>query len=47
MYQPIGHVTIYIGDGMMASAPTEGEPVQVVSVQSFASDIVGATRLVG
>jgi cell wall-associated NlpC family hydrolase len=47
MYQPIGHVTIYIGNGMMVSAPTEGEPVQVVSVQSFASDIVGATRLVG
>jgi cell wall-associated NlpC family hydrolase len=47
MYQPIGHVTIYIGNGMMVSAPTEGENVQVVSVQSFASDIVGATRLVG
>ena len=26
-YQPIGHVTIYIGNGMMVSAPTEGEPV--------------------
>lgn len=46
-YQPIGHVTIYIGNGMMVSAPTEGEPVQVVSLQSFSNDVVGATRLVG
>ena len=44
-YQPIGHVTIYIGDGLMVSAPTEGEPVQVVSVASFDSDLTGATRL--
>jgi cell wall-associated NlpC family hydrolase len=44
-YQPIGHVTIYIGDGLMVSAPTEGEPVQVVSVESFKSDLTGATRL--
>jgi peptidoglycan DL-endopeptidase CwlO len=44
-YQPIGHVTIYIGDGLMVSAPTEGEPVQVVSVASFNSDYTGATRL--
>ncbi len=44
-YQPIGHVTIYIGDGLMVSAPTEGEPVQVVSVASFNSDLTGATRL--
>ncbi|SHG59485.1 Cell wall-associated hydrolase, NlpC family [Jatrophihabitans endophyticus] len=45
MYQPIGHVTIYIGDGMMVSAPTEGQPVEVVPVSSFSSDIVGATHL--
>ena len=44
-YQPIGHVTIYIGDGLMVSAPTEGEPVQVVPVASFNSDYTGATRL--
>ena len=47
MYQPIGHVTIYIGNGMMVSAPEPGENVKVVSVDSFSSDIVGATRLVG
>ncbi|GAB2461453.1 C40 family peptidase [Jatrophihabitans fulvus] len=45
MYQPIGHVTIYIGDGMMVSAPTEGQPVQVVPVSQFSGDIVGATHL--
>jgi cell wall-associated NlpC family hydrolase len=44
-YQPIGHVTIYIGDGLMVSAPTEGEPVSVVPLSSFLSDYVGATRL--
>jgi cell wall-associated NlpC family hydrolase len=45
MYSPIGHVTIYIGDGMMVSAPTEGENVSVVPVSSFSGDIVGATHL--
>jgi cell wall-associated NlpC family hydrolase len=44
-YQPIGHVTIYIGDGMMVSAPTEGENVSVVPLSSFNSDYAGATRL--
>jgi cell wall-associated NlpC family hydrolase len=46
-YQPIGHVTIYIGNGMMVSAPEPGEDVQVVSTASFADDFTGATRLVG
>ncbi|MGH8862193.1 MAG: NlpC/P60 family protein [Jatrophihabitantaceae bacterium] len=46
-YQPIGHVAIYIGDGMMVSAPQPGENVQVVSLQDFANDYTGATRLVG
>jgi cell wall-associated NlpC family hydrolase len=44
-YQPIGHVTIYIGDGMMVSAPTEGENVSVVPLSAFNGDYVGATRL--
>jgi cell wall-associated NlpC family hydrolase len=44
-YQPIGHVTIYIGDGLMVSAPTEGEDVQVVPLSYFQSDYSGATRL--
>jgi cell wall-associated NlpC family hydrolase len=44
-YQPIGHVTIYIGNGMMVSAPTEGENVQVVPLSYFNSDYAGATRL--
>jgi cell wall-associated NlpC family hydrolase len=46
-YQPIGHVTIYIGNGKMVSAPTEGEPVSVVPLSYFNNDYVGATRLVG
>jgi len=46
-YQPIGHVTIYAGDGLMVSAPTEGEPVSVVPLSEFNGDYVGATRLVG
>ena len=46
-YQPIGHVTIYIGGGKMVSAPTEGEPVSVVPLSYFNNDYVGATRLVG
>lgn len=46
-YQPIGHVTIYIGNGMMVSAPEPGENVQVVSTERFRNDFVGATRLVG
>jgi cell wall-associated NlpC family hydrolase len=44
-YQPIGHVTIYIGNGLMVSAPTEGQNVSVVPVSSFNYDYTGATRL--
>jgi peptidoglycan DL-endopeptidase CwlO len=44
-YHPIGHVTIYVGDGLMVSAPTEGENVQVVELSTFQSDYAGATRL--
>jgi peptidoglycan DL-endopeptidase CwlO len=46
-YQPIGHVTIYIGDGMMVSAPTEGENVSVVPLSAFDGSYTGATRLTG
>lgn len=44
-YQPIEHVTMYIGDGLMVSAPTAGEDVQVVPLSYFQSDFAGATRL--
>lgn len=44
-YSPIGHVTIYIGNGLMVSAPTEGEPVAVVPLSAFSGQITGATRL--
>jgi peptidoglycan DL-endopeptidase CwlO len=46
-YQPIGHVTIYIGDGMMVSAPTEGQSVSVVPLSAFDGSYTGATRLTG
>ena len=45
-YSPIGHVTIYIGDGLMVSAPQDGEDVSVVPANT-GSSYVGATRLVG
>jgi cell wall-associated NlpC family hydrolase len=45
-YQPIGHVTIYIGDGMMVSAPQTGQDVEVIPAKAFGSDFTGATRLV-
>lgn len=45
MYQPIGHVTIYIGGGMLVSAPEPGENVSVVPLAAFLRDTVGATRL--
>lgn len=47
-YQPIGHVTIYIGDGMMVSAPQTGENVKVIPADTSSGDsYTGATRLVG
>lgn len=45
-YRPIGHVTIYIGDGMMVSAPQPGQSVEVIPATVFGSDYTGATRLV-
>ncbi len=46
-YQPIGHVTIYIGNGLMVSAPETGQDVSVVPANEFGSSFVGATRLTG
>jgi cell wall-associated NlpC family hydrolase len=43
-YSPIGHVTIYVGSGMMVSAPETGENVSVVPVSTM-SGFVGATRI--
>jgi cell wall-associated NlpC family hydrolase len=45
LYQPIGHVEIYIGDGLLVSAPQSGENVSVVSLSDYASDFTGATHL--
>lgn len=44
-YQPIGHVTIYVGNGLMVSAPQSGENVSVVPANEFGNQFVGATRL--
>lgn len=44
-YQDIGHVGLYIGNGLMVDAPTAGENVQV---QPVMWDVyVGAVRIVG
>jgi peptidoglycan DL-endopeptidase CwlO len=45
-YHPIGHVTIYIGDGLMVSAPETGEDVKVKPAVD-GNGYVGATRLTG
>ncbi|MFN2517953.1 MAG: C40 family peptidase [Jatrophihabitantaceae bacterium] len=45
LYQPIGHVEIYIGNGMLVSAPQSGENVSVVPLSHYAGDFTGATRL--
>jgi cell wall-associated NlpC family hydrolase len=45
-YHPIGHVTIYIGDGLMVSAPETGEDVKVKPAAD-GNGYVGATRLTG
>jgi cell wall-associated NlpC family hydrolase len=45
LYHPIGHVSIYVGKGMVVSAPQPGENVKVVPVSHFAADFAGATRL--
>jgi cell wall-associated NlpC family hydrolase len=44
-YQPISHVTIYIGNGLMVSAPTSGQDVTVVPLDAFNSDYAGATHI--
>jgi cell wall-associated NlpC family hydrolase len=44
-FQDIGHVGMYVGNGMMVDAPTFGQPVQVQPV--FWSAYVGAVRIAG
>jgi cell wall-associated NlpC family hydrolase len=44
-YQPIGHVSIYIGNGMLVSAPQPGQSVEIVKLKYTLGDFTGATRV--
>lgn len=44
-YQDLHHVGLYIGNGQMVHAPTEGDVVKVTAVSVFGSEYVGARRL--
>ena len=46
MYRPIDHVTIYIGYGLLVSAPEPGDHVKVITLASQQDIYAGATRLV-
>ncbi|WP_029433097.1 NlpC/P60 family protein [Blastococcus sp. URHD0036] len=43
-YSPVGHVAMYIGNGLMVHASTPGQPVKVVPAGSMRG-FVGATRV--
>ena len=43
-FPDIGHVGMYVGNGLMIDAPTYGQPVQVQQV--FWSAFDGAVRIV-
>jgi cell wall-associated NlpC family hydrolase len=45
LYQPIGHVEIYVGNNLAISAPEPGDVVKYVDINTLGSDYVGATRL--
>ena len=42
---PPGHVTIYVGGGLMVSAPEPGEDVLVAKLSNYMGDYVGARRV--
>jgi peptidoglycan DL-endopeptidase CwlO len=44
-FQDLGHVGMYIGNGLMVNAPTFGQPVQVAPV--FWNAYMGAVRIAG
>ena len=43
----IHHVSMYVGNGEVVHAPTEGEVVKIVPIGNSGSDIFGAKRIVG
>jgi cell wall-associated NlpC family hydrolase len=42
---PPGHVTIYVGNGEMVSAPEPGEDVKLVAVSDYSDSFVGARHI--
>lgn len=44
-YPDIGHVAMYIGNGMIVHAPQPGDVVKIVPLSTFSSDYQGAIRL--
>jgi cell wall-associated NlpC family hydrolase len=45
LYQPIGHVEIYVGNNLAISAPEPGDHVKYVDIRTLGNDYTGATRL--
>ena len=45
-YNGIGHVAMYVGGGMIIDAPTEGQPVRELSMNTswYSSTVDGAAR---
>ena len=44
-YSDLHHVGLYIGNGIMVHAPTEGDVVKVTPISAFGSDYMGARRV--
>ena len=45
-YNGIGHVAMYVGNGMIIDAPTQGQPVRELSMSTawYSSTVIGAAR---
>lgn len=45
LYEDLSHVSMYIGKGLLVSAPQPGENVKIVPFAYFRSDFMGGSRL--